>query len=133
MAMFRITGVRAGGCLRVHSEPWKIEFRKPDAAGVITHDRVAPEQIKEFLSGLLPRQIVITIRHALEECCLLLGRELGEIGSFSLARLIVYPTQAIPQWLLDCRSLATMKSMNSLTPASLAPGLSSLGMMISVN
>src|SRR5438045_9671464 len=89
MPVLRIVFVRARWGLRIHSEAREIELLKPYAAGVITHHGVAPDQMKELLPGLLPRQITVAVRQASEQVLLLLCRELGEVVALLLVRLTV--------------------------------------------
>ena len=134
MPVFRIVRVRARRRAGVDAQRRIVELAVADLARVEAHRRELLHAAEEFLPGFLAFAVLRLVGERLEQRDLLRFAQLEE-GLLEPARCCAPEARrARCAWAVAARvSCATMKSTNSATPASRAPGVSSLGMISSVS
>src|SRR5580658_8341384 len=133
MQMLAVVHMRAAGRFRIKFQSGIIQLFQPHARSIKTHQGVFPYEIEENAPILLTLAKLLLVRQAPQNLVLLGGFQRRKSLPMQPFRVCIEPTQTKPKPYCTLGSLQTMKSTNSLTPASRAPAPPSLGMIISVS
>ena len=125
MPVLRVVFVRTLRRSGIKLQRWIVEFLISNLTGVKAHHRVFTNHSEEAASGIQSRTSLGFERKRLEQGSLLFGREFAEFLSRTLFAIRIQPGKSGTEAILRSGSLATMKSMNSATPASFAPSVAS--------
>src|SRR6266851_10304607 len=131
MEVFGIILVRTLRRCGIESQRWMVEILESNFTGVEADQRDLAKSAEKSATTFFAR--TRSVGERFEQRCLLVGRKLGERLPKVNSLYAFNPASPVRKLYCMAGSLATMKSMNSATPASLAPGVASLGIMISAN